>query len=77
MTEAPTPSTAPEVLAFFNNPRPSREERKALGEQVRRDRPLEALAQVPAPTGDRTRWNCWPRRRLRACRASSGCGTSA
>jgi uncharacterized protein (DUF2252 family) len=43
------PTAAPEVLAFFNNPRPSREERRALGEQVRRDRPLEALSQTPSP----------------------------
>ncbi|MCU0297424.1 MAG: DUF2252 domain-containing protein [Candidatus Nanopelagicales bacterium] len=48
MTEAPLPKAAPEVLAFFNSPRPSRQERRALGEQVRRDRPLEALAEVPA-----------------------------
>jgi uncharacterized protein (DUF2252 family) len=47
MTDAPTPETVPEILAFFNNPRPSRKERRALGEQVRRDRPLEALAEVP------------------------------
>ncbi len=48
MSESPTPTTAPEVLAFFNNPRPSRDERRTLGEQVRRERPLEALAQTPS-----------------------------
>ena len=44
----PALNNAPEVLAFFNHPRPSRAERWAQGEQLRRDHPLEALAEIPS-----------------------------
>lgn len=50
MSETPPAlNSAPEVLAFFNHPRPSRVERREQGEQLRRDHPLEALAETPRP----------------------------
>ena len=44
----PALNNAPEVLAFFNHPRPSRAERRVQGEQLRRDHPLEAMAETPS-----------------------------
>ncbi len=44
-----TENSTDAVVAFFNQPRPSRAERHAQGAEIRRDRPLEALAQVPDP----------------------------
>lgn len=46
----PALNNAPEVLAFFNHPRPTRAERRTQGEQLRRDHPLEALAEIPGAT---------------------------
>ena len=48
MTETMTSMTPAAIVAFFNQPRPSREERREQGFQARRDTPLEALAEVPA-----------------------------
>jgi len=48
MTETVTSMTPAAIVAFFNQPRPSREERREQGFQARRDTPLEALAEVPA-----------------------------
>ena len=48
MTETPqAPSTITEVQALFKHRRPNREQRRAQGEILRRDRPLEMLAALP------------------------------
>lgn len=48
MTEPMSSSTQAAVVSFFNQQRPSRAQRREQGAQLRRDTPLEALAEVPS-----------------------------
>lgn len=39
--------TSNQAIEFFNRPRPTREQRRHLGEKIRQDVPLESMAEVP------------------------------